>query len=138
MNRLPALTCVLLALLAGCEVPKEDVPVVTNTAPPVVTWRGKTLRQNDVVRIYKWAGTFKPEETGYHAQVNADTGRTGIVLRGERRIPEPDTDVDRREPIQIVRVRWHPQRWKVFARDEWVPLGEFEATIHVEHVEVVR
>lgn len=104
--------------------------------PPVVTWRDKTFRAGDRVRIFKWAGTFKPDETGYRAQVDAAHGETGIVLRGERRVDSLHLDVDPKEPIQIVRVRWDAQRWKVNLKEEWVTLPPFEATIHVEHLEL--
>lgn len=105
-------------------------------AAPIVTWRGKTIRKGDTVRIYKWAGTFKPAETGYPHEIDADRDRTGIALGGERRKDSLHLDVDPAEPIQIVRVRWHRQPWKVNGRDQTIVLGEFETTIHVDHLEV--
>lgn len=105
-------------------------------AAPVVTWEGKTFRAGDTVRIFKWAGTFKPAETGYPQEIDAAPYRTGIVLRGEKRKDSWHLDIDPSEPIQIVRVRWHRQSWKVNGRDQTILLGEFEATIHVDHLEV--
>lgn len=105
-------------------------------AAPIVTWRGKTFRTGDTVRIFKWAGTFKPAETGYPHEIDAAPYRTGIVLGGEKRKDSWHLDIDPSEPIQIVRVRWHRQPWKVNGRDQTIVLGEFEATIHVDHVEV--
>ena len=105
-------------------------------AAPIVTWRGKTIRKGDTVRIYKWAGTFKPDETGYPHEIDAAPYRTGIVLGGEQRQNTFHLDIDPAEPIQIVRVRWHRQSWKVNGRDQTIELGEFEATIHVDHLEV--
>ena len=105
-------------------------------AAPIVTWRGKTIRKGDTVRIFKWAGTFKPSETGYPHEVDAAPDRTGVVLGGEKRTNSLHLDIDPAEPLQIVRVRWHRQTWKVNGKDETVLLDEFEATIHVEHLEV--
>ena len=106
-------------------------------AAPIVTWRGKTIRTGDTVRIFKWAGTFKPDETGHPHEIDAAPYRTGVVLGGEQRTNTLHLDVDPAEPSQIVRVRWHRQSWKVNGRDQTIPLGEFEATIHVDHLEVV-
>lgn len=106
-------------------------------AGPVVTWRGKTFRAGDTVQIYKWAGTFKPSETGYPHEIDAGPFRTGVVLRGEKRQRSWHLDVDDHEPIQVVRVRWHRQTWKVNLKDQTIDLGEFETTIHVDHIEVV-
>ncbi len=105
-------------------------------AAPLVTWEGKTIRTGDTVRIYKWAGTFKPAETGYPHEIDAAPYRTGVVLGGEKRKDSLHLDIDPSEPIQIVRVRWHQQSWKVNGQDQTILLGEFEATIHVDHLEV--
>jgi hypothetical protein len=107
-------------------------------AIPVVTWEGKTFRTGDTVRIFKWAGTFKPSETGYPHDIDAAPFRTGVVLRGEMRKDTLHLEIDRAEPIQIVRVRWHRQTWKVNLKDQTIMLGEFEATIHADHIEVVQ
>ncbi len=111
----------------------------TETVEPVtvVTWRGKTFRVGDVVRIYKWAGTFKPSDTGYPHEIDAGPFRTGVVLRGEKRQDAWHMRIDPAEPIQIVRVRWHRQTWKVSLKDQMIDLGEFETTIHVDHIELV-
>jgi len=107
-------------------------------AAPIVTWQGKTIRIGDTVRTFKWAGTFKPAETGYLHEIDAAPYRTGVVLGGEKRKDSLHLDVDPAEPIQIVRVRWHRQSWKVNGKDQTILLGEFETTIHVDHLEVVR
>ena len=107
-------------------------------AVPVVTWEGRTFRTGDTVRIFKWAGTFKPSETGYPDEIDAAPFRTGVVLRGEKRKDSWHLDIDPSEPIQIVRVRWHRQTWKVNLKDQTITLGEFEATIHADHIEVVH
>jgi len=106
-------------------------------AEPIVTWQGKTIRKGDTVRIFKWAGTFKPAETGYPHEIDAAPDRTGVVLGGEKRTNSRHIDIDPSEPIQIVRVRWHRQTWKVNGSDQTILLGEFETTIHVDHLEVV-
>ena len=110
----------------------------TETDSSAVSWEGQTFRPGDRVRIAKWAGTFKPEETGARVQVHAGRGPTGIVVRGERRVSTDYLRIDPKEPIQIVRVRWLPQQWNVVGRDERIDLPEFEATIHVSHLEVIR
>jgi len=104
----------------------------------VISWEGRTFREGDRVRIAKWAGTFKPGETGAQVEIDSARGQTGIVMRGERRTSTNYMKIDPNEPIQIVRVRWHPQKWKVNLRDQWIELPEFEATIHVSHLEMMQ
>jgi hypothetical protein len=101
-----------------------------------VEWGGMSFRAGDRVRIRKWAGTFKPSETGAASDVQANAGRTGIVLRAEKRVSDQFTRIDPAEPLQIVRVRWLPQRWNV-SGDHTIALEAFEATIHVSYLEVV-
>jgi hypothetical protein len=102
---------------------------------PIVQWENVTLRKGERVRIFKRAGTFKPEETRFTAEIEADAGHIGTVVAGERRTSTEYMTVDPNEPIQIVRVRWDPQRWSVYGRGEQVDLGSFEATIHVSYLE---
>lgn len=111
---------------------KRETPASTESA---VVWEGRTFRPGDRVRIVKWAGTFKPEETGADAQVNAGPGGTGVVVRGEKRQSTDHLRIDPAEPMQIVRVRWFPQRWKVIGRERWLELPQFESTIHVSYLE---
>ncbi|MDP9192023.1 MAG: hypothetical protein M3P06_10030 [Acidobacteriota bacterium] len=106
-------------------------------AVPIVTWEGKTFRTGDTVRVFKRAGTFKPSETGFPHEIDAAPFRTGVVLGGEKRKDSLHLDIDAAEPIQIVRVRWHRQTWKVNLKDQTILLGEFEATIHASHIEVL-
>jgi len=106
----------------------------------VVQWEGRTFHANDRIRIAKWAGTIKPEESGAKVELHANEGRTGVVISGEKR-QKPDYDhlsPDPNERIQIVRVRWEPQKWKEFGADRWLELPAFESTIHVSYLEVVR
>ncbi|HYH09509.1 MAG TPA: hypothetical protein VEK11_20850 [Thermoanaerobaculia bacterium] len=106
--------------------------------PALIAWEGRTFRMGDRVRIAKWAGTFKPEETRHPVEVDARSGQTGVIVRGERRTSTRYLRIDPNEPMQIVLVRWSPQKWKVNLQERWIELPEFEATIHVSHLEVVR
>jgi hypothetical protein len=115
----------------------RSIATTAQPAVPIVTWEGKTFRTGDTVRIFKWAGTFKPSETGYPDEIDAAPFRTGVVLRGEKRKDSLHLDIDAAEPIQVVRVRWHRQPWKVTLKDQTIVLGEFEATIHADHIEVL-
>ena len=108
------------------------------TAVPDVVWEGRTFRPGDRVRIAKWAGTVKPAETGASVEVDAGQGQTGVVVGGEKRQSTPYLRFDPAEPLQIVRVRWGPQRWKENGSERWLELPEFESTIHVSHLEVMR
>ncbi|HYC90606.1 MAG TPA: hypothetical protein VEO54_15425 [Thermoanaerobaculia bacterium] len=108
--------------------------------------RALTLREEtrpfapgDRVRIVKRAGTFKPSETGAD-EVVAGPGQTGVVLRWEKRQRDVELGIDpAHEPLQIVRVRWAAQRWKVWGLgDRSVELPEFETTIHVSYLQVER
>ncbi len=110
---------------------------IGKSAPVEAVWEGRTFRKGDVVRIAEWAGTFKPQETGSPAEVDADYGHTGTLLSGERRA-KADSAASSTEPVQIVRIRWTSQKWKINGQDRWVELAEFEATIHVSYLEVVH
>jgi hypothetical protein len=112
---------------------KRDQPVSRESA---VVWEGQTFRPGDRVRIRKWAGTFKPSETGANVQVQAAAGQVGVVVGGEKRQSTDHLRVDSSEPIQIVRVRWLPQRWKTTGPGEDLELRQFEATIHVSYLEI--
>jgi hypothetical protein len=108
-----------------------------NAAPVEASWEGRAFRRGDRVRIANRSGTFKPEETGFSREVDADDGHTGVVLSGERRASTEQIHIDPKEPIQIVKVRWAAQKWKIDGEEQWVALPEFEATIHVSYLEVV-
>lgn len=102
-----------------------------------VEWEGQVFRPNDRVRIRKWAGTFKTSDTGAGVEVHAGPGQVGVVVRGEKRVSTDHLRVDPAEPMQIVRVRWRPQQWKdILGRP--VELPQFEATIHVSHLELAH
>ena len=113
--------------------PALHVPAVDGST---VVWEGRTFRRGDRVRIAKWAGTFKPEETGAAVEVQAAEGHVGVVISGEKR-KSTDT-INPNEPIQIVRVRWLPQKWKASEGDRSLDLPQFEATIHVSYLEVIQ
>ena len=101
-------------------------------ATDVVVFEGVTVRAGDPVRIRKRAGTFKPAETGHGVEVVAEAGRTGVALGGVQRKGFGD------ETIRVVMVRFDPQVWREWPNpmDE-AALPAFEATIHIEHIEVV-
>lgn len=83
----------------------------------------RPIQAGDRVRIASRAGTFKPEDTGATFEVVAGHGQTGVVLGRER--------------PGIVRVRWEPQKWKRWLRDDWAQLPQFEATIHESYLTIV-
>ena len=125
----PALSTHAGAPSAADLTPRSAIMVETAT----VAFGGVVVRAGDPVRIHKRAGTFKPSDTGHDMEVEAETGRTGVALGGVRR------EGFGPEPIQQVLVQFDPQVWR-----EWpglsneASLGPFEATIHIEHLEVVR
>lgn len=125
----------LLTTLAGDFREREQGRKAPASTESAVVWEGQVFRPGDRVRIAKWAGTFKPSDTGAAVQVDAGQGRIGVVVAGERRTSTNLLPIDPSEPIQIVRVRWLPQRWKRTLRDQWLELPQFEATIHVSHLE---
>jgi hypothetical protein len=110
-----------------------------------VSWKGKEFKRGDTIRITSWAGTFKPAETGHPIEIDASAGHVGIIIRGEKRQGESYFNSTPNEPIQIVRVRWLPQKWTQDTEGtegeentaKTVSLGEFEATIHVDYLEVI-
>ncbi|HQU85723.1 MAG TPA: hypothetical protein PKY59_21485 [Pyrinomonadaceae bacterium] len=101
-----------------------------------VVYQGKTFRKGDRVRVTSFAGTMKPDETGYSEEVTANQGKTGTIVGGRKReatsyfTPDPD------EPIQIVLVDWDAQKW-TSANGKMVTLKAFSSTIHVEYLQVV-
>lgn len=103
-----------------------------------VVWEGRKFRRGDRVRVTSWAGTVKPDESGHRAELNADTGRTGTVIRGEKRQatsyfrPDPD------EPLQVLLVKWDSQTWTEKDGGRRVRLGAFESTIHADYLKVIR
>jgi hypothetical protein len=112
----------------------EDFRKREPSTETAVVWEGHTFRPGDRVRIVKWAGTFKQEDTGATVQVSAGAGRSGVVIAGEKRNIDYDLS-DPSEPIQIVRVRWFPQQWNAIGSNEPLELPQFEATIHVSYLE---
>ena len=76
------------------------------------------------VRIQRWAGTIKPEETGLPFEIVAAQGQTGTVLRIDGR---------------IATVRWDAQVWSKrrmgFFKGATVPLDAFVTTINADWLE---
>ena len=124
-----------LALLAASAcatgpdlTPKSGVPVAATT----ITYEGRVFTAGDHVRTRSRAGTFKPKDTGNAIDVNADAGKTGILLGGIKR---NDADAN----IQVALVRFDPQTWNdTSSNQSEVQLETFEASIHVSYIEKVE
>jgi hypothetical protein len=128
--RITIAAALVLCTLGAC---RKAAPPPPPSAPPVATWEGKSFRKGDTIIIMSWAGTIKPEESGYPVELDAGPFQKGTVLRGEKRAHDrPGV------PIQVVAVRWAPQQWKVHGSDRRVQLGAFVSTIHVDYLEVTR
>lgn len=93
-----------------------------------IAWKGKSFSKGDRIRIYKRAGTFKPNETSHKMEVCADKGATGTFLGGKKRDPESDE-------VQLAVVRWDKQEWKEDKGNSKVALNNFVAIIHVDYLE---
>ena len=151
-NRLPFAIAVFLILSTalGATAQKAPAPRANGEVAPKkqrpaagagkveVVWQGRKFRRGDRIRVTSWAGTIKPDESGHAAELDADAGRTGTVIRGEKRQatsyfrPDPD------EPIQILLVRWDGQTWTENGTARRVTLDAFESTIHADYLKVVR
>lgn len=108
--------------------PTSGIPIAATS----IEYQGVTFKAGDHVRIKSRSGTFKPEETGYVIQINADAGKTGIVLGGVVR-DNPG------EKIQVVLVRFDPQVWNdTSSNRSEVQIGAFEGRIHVSYLEKVE
>lgn len=124
-----------LALLAmsACATgpdltPTSGIPIAATS----IVYQGVTLKAGDHVRIKSRSGTFKPEDTGYVIQINADPGKTGILLGGVSR-------GDPNETVQVALVRFDPQTWNdTSSNRSEVQIGAFEAKIHVSYLEKVE
>jgi len=123
-----------LALLAASACASGPDLTPTSGIPLAATslvYQGVTFAAGDHVRIKSRSGTFKPEETGYVIQINADPGKTGIVLGGVSR-------GDPNETIQVTLVRFDPQVWNdTSSNRSEVQLETFEARIHVSYLEKI-
>lgn len=91
-----------------------------------LTVDGVTFKKRERVRIAKWAGTKKPEQTGHSREVDSGPGQTGTILGFQRF-----------KNNALVMVRWDAQRWKELDRAKWVDLREFTARIHPSYLEVL-
>jgi hypothetical protein len=103
-----------------------------------VVWQGREFRRGDRVRVTSWAGTIKPDESGHPAELNADAGRTGTVVRGAKRQATSYFKPDPDEPIQILLVKWDGQTWTENGGAKRVRLGAFESTIHADYLKVIK
>lgn len=102
-----------------------------------VVWKGKIYGKGDRVKVISYAGTMKPDETGYDLEVLANEDKTGTILRGMKRKATSYFKPDPNEPVQTVLVRWDAQKWSTEDGQE-VELKSFESTIHVEYLEVTE
>jgi hypothetical protein len=100
-------------------------------------WQGKEFHAGDRVRIASRAGTFKPKDTHHPKEIGAGPGQVGTVVRGEKRQATSYFKPDPNEPIQIVRVTFDAQNWEDQTTGRNVRLGVFDATLHVEYLEVI-
>ena len=110
------------------DINPADEPAPGGETAAMVEYEGKTFRADDRIRIRLRAGTFKPHETGHRAEVDAAAGRTGRVCCFVRRGDGP--------AFILARIRWDRQAWDLCRGSGSVTLEEFEATIHVDYLEV--
>ena len=150
-NRLPFATAVFLILSTalGAAAQKTPAPRADGEAAAKrkqkkapraveVVWQGREFRRGDRVRVTSWAGTIKPDESGHPAELNADAGRTGTVIRGAKRQATSYFKPDPDEPIQILLVKWDRQTWTENGTAKRVTLGVFESTIHADYLKVIK
>jgi hypothetical protein len=125
----------LLAVSACASTPAGPDLTPTSGIPLAATsivYQGVTFKAGDHVRIKSRAGTFKPADTGYVIQINADPGKTGILLGGVSR-------GNATEAVQIALVRFDPQVWNdTSSNRSEVQIETFEASIHVSYLEKVE
>lgn len=142
-----ATTALLIFLTASGAEAQTAAPKANGEAAPKdkqgagrveVVWQGRKFRRGDRVRVTSWAGTIKPDESGHAAELNADVGRTGTVIRGEKRQATSYFKPDPDEPLQILLVKWDKQTWTENATGKRVALGPFESTIHADYLRVIR
>ena len=150
-HRLPFATAVFLILSTahGAAAQKPPAPRANGEAAAKrrqrqapraveVVWQGREFRRGDRVRVTSWAGTIKPDESGHPAELNADAGRTGTVIRGAKRQATSYFKPDPDEPIQILLVKWDRQTWTENGTAKRVALGAFESTIHADYLKVIK
>ena len=149
-NRLPFATAVFLILSTALGVTAQTAAPRANGEAAAkrkqkkvpraveVVWQGREFRRGDRVRVTSWAGTIKPDESGHPAELNADAGRTGTVIRGAKRQATSYFKPDPDEPIQILLVKWDRQTWTENGTAKRVTLGVFESTIHADYLKVIK
>ena len=124
-------------VLAFCAFPAlAQETETTQTDIAEVVYKGKTFRKGDRIRVTSFAGTMKPEETGYSEEVVAGKGKTGTIVGGRKREETSYFTPDPNEPIQIVMIDWDAQKW-TDSNGKTVSLKSFSSTIHVEYLEVI-
>jgi hypothetical protein len=119
----------LAFLAAGCASVDLTPARGRVVAATEFVWKGETFKAGKTVKITARAGTFKPSDTTHTGEVDAGPGQTGILLGGMEH-PSGLT--------QVALVRFVPQAWRDLASGAQVELGEFEATIHSEYLDVQK
>jgi len=103
------------------------IAVVVYRSQASLTWKTTVFRRGDRVRIRKWAGTKKPEDTGHSKEVDSGPGQTGTILKKVRR-PSGDT--------WLILVNWDGQEWREYnSGGKKVRLPQLTATIHPDYLE---
>jgi hypothetical protein len=90
----------------------------------IAYYKGKEFRKGDYVSIVKWAGTFKPENTGHINEITADFGKKGKVLS--------------LISTNVVLVEWEKQEFVDYKTGKNVLINTFVDSIHLDYLEVIR
>jgi len=113
---------IILAILAVVII-----AVVVSRSRGTLKWKSTIFRRGDRVRIRKWAGTKKPEDTGHPKEVDSGPGQTGTVLKKVRRVSGD---------AWLLAVRWDSQDWREHnSGGQRVRLPQLTATIHPDYLE---
>lgn len=102
-----------------------------------IEWEGKSFCKGDRVRIYKLAGTIKPEESGHPEEIELGLGNTGTFLGGVKRTKSKHFTPEPNEPIQLALVKWDKQVWVEHNTGKKIPLQGFVGAIHADYLELV-
>ena len=108
----------------------EPTPVAATCAEKVrVVFHGKSFCPDDRVVTSKYAGTLKPDETGYPVELRIEPGHTAKVLGNA---PSPVTG----EPA-LARVEWDAQVWQDMDGKS-VERAAIVDTIHADYLSLAR
>ncbi len=102
-----------------------------------IVYEGKTFHKGDRVKVTSFAGTVKPDESGYAKELVAGAGIVGTVVRGEKRQATSYFEPEPNEPIQIAVVKWDAQKWQIDNKTKSPVIKSFESTIHISYLEVI-